>query len=135
MSCELFGFGFGFGFGFVNAPITNAVVSGMPVSQAGVASSPVSTFRQTGGVLGVAVLGAVVASRLGPLVYTTSYPAAARPPGGSSSDCGVTVTVVGRLTNRPRARSPRPRQAAGARSANRTTTPSAPRGATIEERP
>ncbi|MFE2110012.1 MFS transporter [Kitasatospora sp. NPDC059463] len=53
---------FGFGFGFVNAPITNAAVSGMPRAQAGVAAAVASTSRQVGQSLGVAVIGTVVTS-------------------------------------------------------------------------
>ncbi len=55
---------FGIGFGFVNAPITNAAVSGMPRAQAGVASAIASTSRQVGSTLGVAVVGALVTSSL-----------------------------------------------------------------------
>jgi EmrB/QacA subfamily drug resistance transporter len=53
---------FGVGFGFVNAPITNAAVSGMPRAQAGVAAAIATTSRQVGQTLGVAVIGAVAAS-------------------------------------------------------------------------
>jgi MFS family permease len=53
---------FGVGFGLVNPPITNAAVSGMPPSQAGVAAAVASTSRQVGMTLGVAVLGAVAAA-------------------------------------------------------------------------
>ncbi|GAA3531090.1 MFS transporter [Amycolatopsis ultiminotia] len=53
---------FGVGFGMVNAPITNAAVSGMPRAQAGVASAIASTSRQVGASFGVAVIGAVVTS-------------------------------------------------------------------------
>jgi EmrB/QacA subfamily drug resistance transporter len=52
---------FGAGFAMVNAPITNTAVSGMPLSQAGVAAAIASTSRQVGGTLGVAVLGAAIA--------------------------------------------------------------------------
>ncbi len=55
---------FGIGFGFVNAPITTAAVSGMPRAQAGVASAIASTSRQVGATLGVAVVGALLASDL-----------------------------------------------------------------------
>jgi EmrB/QacA subfamily drug resistance transporter len=54
---------FGIGFGFVNAPITNAAVSGMPRAQAGVASAVATTSRQFGQTIGVAIVGAIVASR------------------------------------------------------------------------
>jgi predicted MFS family arabinose efflux permease len=50
---------FGLGFGVINPPITNTAVSGMPPSQAGVASAVASTARQVGATLGVAVLGAL----------------------------------------------------------------------------
>jgi MFS family permease len=50
---------FGLGFGVINPPITNTAVSGMPPSQAGVASAVASTSRQVGATLGVAVLGAL----------------------------------------------------------------------------
>lgn len=56
---------FGTGFGFINAPITNAAVSGMPRAQAGVASAIATTSRQFGQTLGVAVVGAIVTSRAG----------------------------------------------------------------------
>ena len=55
---------FGLGFGFVNAPITNAAVSGMPRAQAGVAAALATTSRQVGQTLGVAVVGAIVTSRV-----------------------------------------------------------------------
>lgn len=55
---------FGIGFGFVNAPITNAAVSGMPRAQAGVAAAIASTSRQVGSTLGVAVVGALVAASM-----------------------------------------------------------------------
>ncbi len=53
---------FGIGFGFVNAPITNAAVSGMPREQAGVAAAIATTSRQFGQAIGVAIVGAIVAS-------------------------------------------------------------------------
>jgi EmrB/QacA subfamily drug resistance transporter len=61
---------FGIGFGFVNAPITNAAVSGMPVAQAGVAAAIATTSRQFGQAIGVAVIGAIIASDAGPTTGT-----------------------------------------------------------------
>lgn len=59
---------FGVGSGLVNPPITNAAISGMPRSQAGVASSMTSTGRQVGTSLGVAVFGTIAFSGLvGPI--------------------------------------------------------------------
>jgi EmrB/QacA subfamily drug resistance transporter len=55
---------FGLGFGAVNPPITNAAVSGMPPSQAGVAAAVATTSRQVGLTLGVAVVGALATARV-----------------------------------------------------------------------
>ena len=55
---------FGLGFGAVNPPITNAAVSGMPASQAGVAAAVATTSRQVGLTLGVAVVGAMATARV-----------------------------------------------------------------------
>jgi MFS family permease len=53
---------FGVFLGTVNPPITNTAVSGMPRSMAGVAGSVVSSGRQTGTTLGVAISGTIVGS-------------------------------------------------------------------------
>ena len=52
----------GCGYGMVNPPVTTTAMSGMPLSQAGVAGGVLGTFRQVGSTLGVAVLGSVVTS-------------------------------------------------------------------------
>ncbi|MFE4670002.1 MFS transporter [Streptomyces sp. NPDC056716] len=90
---------FGIGFGFVNAPITNTAVSGMPVSQAGVASAVASTSRQLGQTLGVAVVGAVLAAGLAGASYADAFVAAARPGWWVMVACGVAVLVIGLLTS------------------------------------
>jgi hypothetical protein len=70
---------FGLGFGAVNPPITNAAVSGMPPSQAGVAAAVATTSRQVGLTLGVAVVGAVATARVDGSLHdhlaTASHPA------------------------------------------------------------
>jgi EmrB/QacA subfamily drug resistance transporter len=80
---------FGTGFGFVNAPITNAAVSGMPRAQAGVASAIATTSRQVGQTLGVAVVGAMSA---------TSSPA-----WWTLTACGGLVLVLGLVATTGRA--------------------------------
>ncbi|MRH89462.1 DHA2 family efflux MFS transporter permease subunit [Nocardia sp. SYP-A9097] len=55
---------FGIGFGMVNAPITTAAVSGMPLDRAGAASAVASTSRQVGVSIGVALCGALTGSGL-----------------------------------------------------------------------
>jgi DHA2 family methylenomycin A resistance protein-like MFS transporter len=57
----------GIGIGLTIAPANAAVLGSAPDAKAGVASAVVNTFRQTGGALGVAVMGAVVGNRIGSL--------------------------------------------------------------------
>lgn len=90
---------FGVGFGFVNAPITNTAVSGMPRAQAGVAAAVASTSRQLGQTLGVAVIGAVLASGVGSSSYKDAFVSAARPGWWIIAACGLVVLVVGALTS------------------------------------
>ncbi|TPQ18242.1 MFS transporter [Streptomyces sporangiiformans] len=90
---------FGLGFGFVNAPITNTAVSGMPRAQAGVAAAVASTSRQIGQTLGVAVIGAVLASGVGSSSYRDVFVSAARPGWWIIAACGLAVLVVGALTS------------------------------------
>lgn len=86
---------FGIGFGMVNAPITNTAVSGMPRAQAGVAAAVASTSRQTGGTLGVAVIGAVLAAGLS---GGGGFVAAALPAWWIITLCGALVLAVGVAT-------------------------------------
>ncbi|WP_435603894.1 MFS transporter [Streptomyces sp. bgisy130] len=55
---------FGVFLGAVNPPITNAALSGMPRSMAGLAGSLASTGRQTGTTLGVAISGTLIGPQL-----------------------------------------------------------------------
>ena len=88
---------FGLGSGMVNAPITQAAVSGMPFSQAGVASGIASTSRQVGTSLGVAVTGSILAGSLhGPL--RTGFVAASHADWLMLAACGVVVFVLGLVT-------------------------------------
>ncbi|GHC41856.1 MFS transporter [Streptomyces flavofungini] len=93
---------FGLGFGFVNAPITNTAVAGMPRAQAGVAAAVASTSRQIGQTLGIAVIGAVLASGVA-AGHTASYAAdfthASRPAWWIIAGCGAAVLAVGALTS------------------------------------
>jgi MFS family permease len=85
---------FGIGFGFVNAPITNAAVSGMPRAQAGVASAIASTSRQIGQTLGVAAVGSLVSSSLRTTDHV-NFALASRAGWWALAGCGVAVLIVG----------------------------------------
>jgi len=93
---------FGIGFGFVNAPITNAAVSGMPRAQAGVAAAIASTSRQVGATLGVAVVGSLLASaakgsiRVGAASTHAGWLVLA--------GCGLIVLILGRVVTSERAK-------------------------------
>jgi EmrB/QacA subfamily drug resistance transporter len=89
---------FGLGIGFVNAPITNAAVSGMPRAQAGVAAAFATTSRQIGMTLGVAVVGAIVTSRGGDLM------AASHAGWWTLAACGAAVLGLGLVATTSRAR-------------------------------
>jgi EmrB/QacA subfamily drug resistance transporter len=86
----------GLGFGLVNAPITNAAVSGMPRAQAGVAAAIASTSRQVGSTLGVAVVGVIAGSAAW---WTLTA-------------CGGVVLVLGLVATTSRARASARRTAA-----------------------
>lgn len=92
---------FGIGFGFVNAPITNAAVSGMPVAQAGVAAAIATTSRQFGQAIGVAVIGAVAASGAGASGAALSQ--ASHPAWWTLTGMGALVLVLGLLATGHRA--------------------------------
>ncbi|MEA2468709.1 MAG: hypothetical protein QOJ57_2835, partial [Thermoleophilaceae bacterium] len=93
---------FGIGFGFVNPPITNAAVSGMPRAQAGVASALATTSRQFGQTLGVAIVGAIVTSRVGESVHA-GLSSASHPGWWTLTACGAVVLLLGFLATTSRA--------------------------------
>ncbi|MGW7683343.1 MFS transporter [Kribbella sp. NPDC054772] len=88
---------FGLGFGMLNAPITNAAVSGMPRAQAGVAAAIASTSRQVGASLGVAVVGTVLTARLVGS-FETGFVDAAQLCWFIIAGCGLLVLVLGLIT-------------------------------------
>ena len=88
---------FGVGQGWLNAPITNNAVAGMPRSQAGVAAGIASTGRQVGSLLGVAVMGSVLAANLhGPLA--AGFASATLPGWWIITGAGVAVLALALYT-------------------------------------
>ncbi|HEY3956054.1 MAG TPA: MFS transporter [Streptosporangiaceae bacterium] len=88
---------FGAGLGLVNAPITNAAVSGMPRQQAGVAAAVASTSRQVGTSLGVAVMGSVLNGNLHGAMRT-GFVQASEPGWWIVAACGAIVLGIGIAT-------------------------------------
>jgi EmrB/QacA subfamily drug resistance transporter len=91
---------FGIGFGFVNAPITNAAVSGMPRAQAGVAAAIASTSRQIGQTLGVAVVGSLVSASLQSTNHV-DFALASRAGWWVLAGCGAVVLILGLVATSP----------------------------------
>ena len=87
----------GIGTGLVNPPITNTALSGMPSSQAGVASAIAATSRQVGMTLGVALIGAIaggaISSSIGP-----GFAAATHAAWWVIAGFGAAILVLGILT-------------------------------------
>ena len=54
----------GIGMGFAMTPTTAAAMGSVPVDKAGVGSAVLNSMRQVGGSLGIAVLGAIIASNI-----------------------------------------------------------------------
>jgi len=88
---------FGVGFSMLNAPVTNAAVSGMPAARAGSAAAIASTSRQTGSALGIAVIGSAVTSGLAGTLQT-SFAAASHVGWWIIMGCGMVVFIVGVAT-------------------------------------
>jgi EmrB/QacA subfamily drug resistance transporter len=89
---------FGIGGGVINAPITYTAVSGMPVSQAGVASGIASTSRQVGQVLGIAVTGSILAGSLRGRPLRAGFVAASHAGWLLLAVMGVVIVVLGLVT-------------------------------------
>ncbi|MGV0852024.1 MFS transporter [Mycolicibacterium phlei] len=93
---------YGIGFSMVNAPVTNAAVSGMPTDRAGAASAIASTSRQVGVSIGVALCGSVAGGAL--TAAGGDFATAARPLWIIGGALGVLITVLGFYSTSERAR-------------------------------
>ena len=85
---------FGIGAGMVNVPISNGVMSGVPKTQAGVASGMNSSSRQLGQSLGVAIVGSVLAASLHSSMQA-GFLEAAHAGWWIMAGCGYTVLILG----------------------------------------
>jgi MFS family permease len=92
---------YGIGFAMVNAPITNAAVSGMPLDRAGAASAVTSTSRQVGVSIGVALCGSVAGGAL--TAAGVDFAAASRPLWFVCAGLGVVIFLLGLYATSPRA--------------------------------
>jgi EmrB/QacA subfamily drug resistance transporter len=71
----------GLGFGIASVPVTESIMGSLPPSRAGVGSAVNDTTRQTGGALGVAVIGSIFAARYHARIGSLSF----LPPGSRAT--------------------------------------------------
>jgi EmrB/QacA subfamily drug resistance transporter len=102
----------GIGLGMMNAAITNTAVSGMPRSQAGVASATTSMGRQVGQALGVAIVGSVLAAGTTRIVPGSAFTSGARTSWWIFFGLGIAILAVALLTTNAWARGTAARTAA-----------------------
>jgi EmrB/QacA subfamily drug resistance transporter len=88
---------FGVGVGMVSSAITNGFMSGLPKSQAGMASGMNSASRQVGTSLGVAIVGSVLAASLRGSMHA-GFLGAAHAGWWIMSGCGYVVLVLGLIS-------------------------------------
>jgi EmrB/QacA subfamily drug resistance transporter len=88
---------FGVGVGMVSSAITNGFMSGLPQSQAGMASGMNSASRQLGTSLGVAIVGSVLAASLRGSMHA-GFLGAAHPGWWVMAGCGYIVLVLGLIS-------------------------------------
>jgi EmrB/QacA subfamily drug resistance transporter len=63
----------GFGMGITMAPTTAAAMASVPVDKAGVGSAVINSMRQVGGSLGIAIMGALIATTVSVLPLDPRY--------------------------------------------------------------
>ncbi|MFN8071988.1 MAG: MFS transporter [Mycobacterium sp.] len=93
---------YGIGFAMINAPVTNAAVSGMPRDRAGAASAITSTSRQVGVSIGVALCGSVAGAALA--ATHVGFTEAARPLWIINVVLGLVITVLAVTSTSARAK-------------------------------
>jgi EmrB/QacA subfamily drug resistance transporter len=89
---------YGVAMGMTTAPVTESIMGSLPPGRAGVGSAVNDTTRQTGGALGVAVLGSILAARFHQQMDAARLPAPLRH--ASRDSIGVALAVAGRLSGR-----------------------------------
>lgn len=88
----------GFAFGFAMVPAMDAALGALPKERAGAGSGLLMTLRQTGGAIGVAILGSLLAGAYTDRLDTTGLPASAA--GTAADSVGAAHTVAAALGDR-----------------------------------
>ena len=87
---------FGLGMGVATTPVTESIMGSLPPARAGVGSAVNDTTRQTGGAIGVAVLGSIFAARYHAVIGNLSFlPVGQR--AAARESIGSSLQVAGRV--------------------------------------
>jgi predicted MFS family arabinose efflux permease len=89
---------YGIAMGMTTAPVTESIMGSLPPGRAGVGSAVNDTTRQTGGALGVAVLGSILAARFHQQMDASALPAPLRH--AARDSIGVALAVAKQLPAR-----------------------------------
>jgi EmrB/QacA subfamily drug resistance transporter len=87
----------GFGMASVMAPTTAAAMGSVPVDKAGVGSAVINSMRQVGGSLGIAVMGALVATAVSVTPFNPLFPSQFVEGYHRALEVGAAITLVGAL--------------------------------------
>jgi EmrB/QacA subfamily drug resistance transporter len=85
----------GLGMATVMAPTTATAMSAVPVDKAGVGSAVINSMRQVGGSLGIAVMGALVATTVSVSPFSARYAAQFVPGYHRALEVGAAILIVG----------------------------------------
>jgi MFS family permease len=85
----------GFGMAITMAPTTAAAMGSVPVDKAGVGSAVINSMRQVGGSLGIALMGALVATAVTVTPFNPAFPAEFVTGYHRALHVGAAITLVG----------------------------------------
>jgi MFS family permease len=85
----------GLGMATVMAPTTATAMSAVPVDKAGVGSAVINSMRQVGGSLGIAVMGALLATTVSVTPFSARYAAQFVPGYHRALEVGAAILIVG----------------------------------------
>jgi EmrB/QacA subfamily drug resistance transporter len=85
----------GLGMATVMAPTTATAMSAVPVDKAGVGSAVINSMRQVGGSLGIAIMGALVATTVSVSPFSARYAAQFVPGYHRALEVGAAILIVG----------------------------------------
>jgi hypothetical protein len=85
----------GAGMGITMAPTTAAAMASVPVDKAGVGSAVINSMRQVGGSLGIAIMGALLATTVSVAPLDPRYPAEFVPGYHRALHVGAAILLAG----------------------------------------